>query len=208
MNINYQKIATFKNHKYWYGGKGQIATKTLADALQKQNPTVWTKSYYNKAIKDIDGKTRVSDCSHLVCYTYGISDIGSYQIKEKYKEWNGKPKNGMILWRKGHVAIYWNGKAVQMKGIDYDYQEIEISKDKYTKVLYDPNINYDGDLGWNKDSNGWWYRYKEGKGKETYYNSGIYIIDGKYYAFDSNGYMIETIEKIEITKDGNLEVKK
>lgn len=198
--------------KYWYGGKGETATADLAKRLQKENPSVWTDSYYNKAIKDIGCK--VGDCSYLVCYAYDISNISSYGIREKFSVWNKKPLNGMILWRKGHVAIYADGKALQLKGIDYDYVEKDYPVDAYTAVLYDPSVDYnsgnkEAKIGWHKDANGWYYRYCEGIGEGTYYKSGVYPCACKkgtmYFAFDNKGYMITDINKLYITDYGNIE---
>lgn len=39
---------------------------------------------------------------------------------------------------------------------------------------------------WQKDANGWWYRYNDG----TYVNSGIYEIEGDIYIFDGDGYIL------------------
>lgn len=203
-----RRARELKNFKYWYGGKGEIATKTLANRLRKKNPGVWNSVYYNKALKDINGKTRVGDCSFLVCHAYNINNIGSYQIKDKYKIWKGQAKNGMIAWRKGHVGIYCDGKILQLKGIDYDYQELDADKDTYAAFLYDESIDYDSkneQIGWHLDKNGWWYRFKEGTGHGTYYENTIEKINGKFYAFDSAGYMIDDITKMKINKNGNIE---
>lgn len=214
-----KRAKTLKDYKYWYGGKGEIATVDLANRLRRQNPHNWTDSYYKKALKDIDGRTRVGDCSFLVCYAYKVGMIGSYQIVERYKEWKGKPKNGMILWRPGHVAIYCDGKAVQLRGIDYDYVERSLDVDKYKKVLYDINVSYDSNeqvqdinVGWYEDEKGWWYRHTEGTGKDTYCHDGIFLLNtsrGKmFFAFDSDGYMVTDINKLYITGFGNIEYKK
>ena len=135
-----------KGYKYWYGGKRELATVPLANRLRKENPSVWDDAYYNKAMQDVINGKRVCDCSGLVCYAYGISDIGSYAIRDEYKVWNGKPKAGMIAWKKGHVGIIKDnqGHMIEMRGIDYDYCDT-----RYRKVagcmtlLYDPNVNYD-----------------------------------------------------------------
>lgn len=131
--------------RYWYGAKRQIATKALADALKKQNPGTWTASYYKKALEDIDGKTRVCDCSGLVCYAYNIPDIGSSQIRNRFKVWKGTPRPGMIAWKSGHVGIIvtCSGKVAEMRGIDYDYQENRYRKTAgLTTLLYDPAVEY------------------------------------------------------------------
>lgn len=198
---------SFKDYKYWYGGKRQIATKRLADTLRAQNPGTWTEDYYNRALKDIDGKTRVCDCSGLVCACYGIPDIGSYQIREKYPVWNGKPKPGMIAWKKGHVAIIkdYDGHIIEMRSQAYDYQDTRYRKEAgLMTLLYDPNVDYDageevedvseiiteeGKSGWHNDGFGWYYRHTEGFGPDTYYHDCFAEINGHKYCFDSEGYI-------------------
>lgn len=206
-------------YKYWYGGKGETATVSLADRLKRENPGVWTDLYYSRAMQDIGRK--VGDCSFLVCYAYNRNMISSYSIAEKYKEWKSQPKNGMILWRPGHVAIYGDGKCIQLKSQAYDYVETNYKDDSFSKVLYDPNVDYDyidvpqanadAAIGWHYDGKGWYYRYKTGTGKGTYYAQGVFLCNTKqgaqYYAFDKNGYMIRDINKLYITDYGNLEVK-
>lgn len=133
-----------QSYKYWYGAKGQVASITLADSLRNGQYTrsVWTQQYYNEAILDIDGITRVGDCSFLVCHAYGIQQIGSSQINRQFPIWEGQPKDGMILWRSGHVAIYSQGNAIQLRGISSDFQILPITTDIYTSVHYDPRLIY------------------------------------------------------------------
>lgn len=139
------KAMELKACKYWYGGKRQKATKELADTLQKQNPTVWTATYRAKAEADIKAGAMVCDCSGLVCYAYGITDIGSSAIKEKYKVWTGSPRPGMIAWKQGHVGIIktCSGKVIEMRGIDYDFCDTRYRKTAgLMTLLYDPNVEY------------------------------------------------------------------
>lgn len=134
-----------KNCKYWYGGKRQKATKELADILQKQNPTIWTSTYRAKAEADIKAGATVCDCSGLVCYAYGISDIGSSAIKEKFKVWTGTPRPGMIAWKQGHVGIIktCSGKVIEMRGIDYDFMDTRYRKTAgLMTLLYNPEVEY------------------------------------------------------------------
>lgn len=178
--INYgtqavQRAQELKNYKYWYGGKGQVASVSLAKQLKAQNPSVWTDSYYQKAIKDVDGTTRVGDCSYLVCYAYNISQIGSYQIAESFDEYNGDPENGMVLWRPGHVGIYNKGKVIELKGIDYDYMDSnDYKKDEWKKILRNKVVKYgtSDELaeGWHFWTAGPWYRHSVGTGVDTYYH--------------------------------------
>lgn len=48
--------------------------------------------------------------------------------------------------------------------------------------------------GWEKDNVGWWYKHKDG----SYPKAGWEQIEGKYYYFDENGYMLHD----SITPDG------
>lgn len=187
--------------KYWYGGKRELASRALADRLKKENPATWTDKYYNTALKDIDGKTRVCDCSGLVCYAYGISDIGSYNIKEKYSVWAGTPRAGMIAWKKGHVGIFsadgWTAPIIEMRSQAYDYQNTRTYKEcGFTAVLYDKAIDYDKyddlSIGWHRDAVGWWYRHTRGTGPATYYHDCFITLDDRHrYCFDSDGYICE-----------------
>lgn len=139
-----KRAQELKKYVYWYGGKRQKCTQTLLNTLAKQYPSVYTSTYIAKCKKDIDGETRCCDCSGLASYAYNISDLGTYGLKEKYKEWTGEPKNGMMVWKKTHVGIYNDGKVIEMKGVDYDYTENRTyQKSDWTAVLYDPNVDYE-----------------------------------------------------------------
>ena len=47
-------------------------------------------------------------------------------------------------------------------------------------------------LGWKQDEKGWWYKDSE----TTYKKDGVYSIDGNYYAFNAEGYMITGWQEI------------
>lgn len=184
---------------YWYGGKRQKCTVALASALMKQNPNVWTDSYYKKAVRDIHEQKSCCDCSGLVCYAYDRTDIGSSQIKRKYPVWGGVPCAGMIAWKPGHVGIFardgWDSPVIEMRGIDYDYKETRTFREcGFTCVLYSPYVDY-GDsgkkTGWHSDAAGWWYRHTYGAGSDTYYHDCVKIINGHCYIFDHEGYICE-----------------
>lgn len=198
-----EKAREKKNYKYWYGGKGEMASAALASSLMRQNPNVWTNAYYLKALEDIRTHETVCDCSGLVCLCYGIGHIGTYQMGRGgygLKEIPiGMAKPGMIAWRDGHCGIIIDDDmhVAEMRGIDYDYQESRtFAQAGFTKVLYMPGVDYstpdDGtSVGWHSDNTGWWYRHKKGRGPETYYHDCVKIINGHCYAFDSNGYICE-----------------
>lgn len=188
-----------RGYKYWYGAKREKATAALAGSLKSQYPGVWTEDYYQKALKDCDGRTMVADCSALVCGAYGIKDKGSYQLVYSMSEWTGVPRAGMVGWKKGHVGIFrsdgWDSQILEMRGIDYDFQAVRSYKTcGFTKVLYDPSIDYGQggykSIGWHKDDGGWWYRSVFGVGDGTYYKSCCKIIDGHAYIFDADGYIV------------------
>lgn len=151
----------YKHYAYWYGGKGEKATQSLLDRLAKQNPGVYSTRYYETCKNDIQQGKFVCDCSGLVCYAYGISQIGSYQIKEKFIEWKGEPKEGMIAWRPGHVAIFRkNGYIIEMQGQSTDFRDDRHYKEAdIQKILYSPSVNYDCE--------------------ELYVTSGWHLINGK-----------------------------
>lgn len=183
---------------YWYGGKGQLATRTLAEQLKRENPGVWTESYFNTALKDVAAKRRVGDCSYLVCYAYNRSQIGSWAISEEYAEWDDKrkPKDGMILWRPGHVSIYDDGKVLELASQSVDFRIKEYVSMEWDKVLYSNKVDYDFEYekGWHKDDRGWWFAYGTRKG-EYYRDVVVGLPDmfglGYYgnYAFDDEGYV-------------------
>lgn len=202
-----KRASEWSSYKYWYGGKGEIASVSLADRLRRENPSVWTSSYYNKALKDIDGKTRVGDCSGLVCHAYGIGDISSYGIKDKYTAWSGNPMDGMILWRKGHVGIYEHGKVHELKGIDYDYKFNAYNASEWLSTLYDKNVTYTEhgyDIGWHRsaDTGKWWYQYSTDD--DGYYKNRVVRINGQYYAFDKDGWMKEGNAIIIMDENGEI----
>ena len=193
--------------KYWYGGKGEVASVSLANRLRSENPNVWTDSSYKKALKDVDGHTRVGDCSYLVCHAYDRSMIGSYEIVERYPEWIGTIRDGMILWRKGHVGVYENGHVHELRGIDYDYQFSLYDPDRWSKVLYDTKVSYVSWVypeGWNQNqlTGEWWYQY--GPGEDDYFRNRVVRINGDYFAFRDNGYMVCGKATIETNEDGEI----
>lgn len=196
------RARSLSNMVYWYGGKRQKCTTKLAIRLMGQNPSVWTDSYYKKAVRDIHNQKSCCDCSGLVSYAYGIPDIGSNQMKQRYHEYFGTPRAGMIAWKHGHVGIFsidgWDAPIIEMRGIDYDYQEKRTFREcGFTHVLYDPDVSYstqeDEELrvGWHSDLTGWWYRHTYGTGPDTYYHDTARIINGHCYLFDSDGYICE-----------------
>lgn len=197
-----------KNVKYWYGAKGQLATIELANMLRKNNPSVWNDYYYNKAISMIDGKTIVGDCSYLICYAYGVPQIGSSQIKEQSiscTNIDGKLFDGAVLWKQGHVGIYINGIVCHLKNISEGLKFERFSKNLgFTHILKFKNlesncikqwcykgkeasymIKSDGNIlieGFYKLGNEWYYQHPNRHGLSTGFNE---INGNTYFFYDS-----------------------
>lgn len=136
------KARSLSGYKYWYGGSGEVANVNLANRLRNSYPNIWTSSYYQKAMADVSAGVRVGDCSFLVCYAYDIPRTSSANLKNIFPTWGGSPKDGMILWRPGHVGIYWSGKVIELVGIDVDYRESAYDASRWQAVLYDKNRKY------------------------------------------------------------------
>lgn len=144
VNMILSRAHSLKSYVYWYGGKRTRCTDALLQRLSKAYPNIYTASYIAKCKADIKAGKSCCDCSGLVCYAYGISDIGSSQMLAFFKKWDKKPKNGMILYKKGHVGIYENGRILEMRGVDYDYQSSRTYKSQdWLFILYSPEVDYD-----------------------------------------------------------------
>lgn len=141
---------------YWYGGAGQTANQALLDSLTASYPSTYNdtnNNYITKCKADIKAGKQVGDCSYLVNYAYGKASPGNHgsgsgAIANSYSLYGVPgsitPKDGMILWKAGHVGIYWDNKVIELRGIDYDYKEDAYDlKRGWKKILYDKNISYD-----------------------------------------------------------------
>lgn len=192
-----------ENHRtfvYWYGGKRDKCTKSLANALKRAYPSVWTDSYYNAALEDVSAGRKCCDCSGFVCGAYGCPDIGTSAMREKFSVYNGIPLAGMIAWKRGHCGIFladgWNSPIAEMRGLPYDFQgNRTFSEAGFTKVLYSKDVNYDGFTsnripGWHVDTIGHWFRHTEGTGPDTYFHDTVQNICGHVYAFNHSGYVV------------------
>ena len=111
MNVNEgtrvaQKIV--KTHRYLYGGKGQQYTTALVEKLAKAYPKTFTASIKKEALKDADKGYLAGDCSFLVCSAMGLSMMSSAVLKSqavmKLRIQKSLAREGMCLWREGHVA--------------------------------------------------------------------------------------------------------
>lgn len=192
-----------ENHRtfvYWYGGKREKCTRALADALRRENPSVWTNSYYTLAMLDVDAGRKCCDCSGFVCGAYSYPDIGTSKMREVFSVWPNTPCAGMIAWKRGHCGIFladgWDSPIAEMRGIAYDFQGRRTFKEAgFTKVLYSKSVDYgrfnDAALiGWHTDSIGHWYRHTPGTGPSTYFHDTVQNIAGHVYAFSHEGYVV------------------
>lgn len=130
---------------YWYGGKRQKCSTALLNQLAKLYPGVYTKSYTAKCKQDIANGLYCVDCSGLVCGAYRIDDIGTVQMEtdSRFKRWTGEPLNGMIVWRKSHVGIYYNGYVIEARGVDYDVTTNRKYKaSEWSRVYYVAGTDY------------------------------------------------------------------
>lgn len=207
------RAQSLSKYKYWYGGKRELASVSLAKRLKSENPSVWTDSYYQEALKDVDGVTHVCDCSGLVCYAYGIGDVGSYTIREKYTTYSGTPRSGMIGWKKGHVGIFsadgWDAPIIEMRSQAHDYRcSRTFAQCGFTHVLYDKAVDYMAEdvtaVGWHKDVGGWWYRHTRGTGPATYFHDTFETINGHQYVFNNEGYICSLVPVSESSNEGWL----
>lgn len=113
---------------YAYGFKYETITKAKVESLASQYPSVYTASIKNLVLGKV-GKTGI-DCSGYVCRAFGLSNIGSSQLMAKmtnqYKVSDAsKIKNGMIIWRQGHIALLEVDETgipwvLEAKGTSYD----------------------------------------------------------------------------------------
>lgn len=184
---------------YGFKHKDNPVNNSKIDSLRKQYSSVFTNSYYSKALT-FAGKNAI-DCSGLVCYAWNIADIGSWNIHDlpltnsDYKLTNiaDNMEIGSAVWKTGHCGIYiGDRKVIEARGIDYGVVITDLFSRSWEKAIIptfekDIEVDYEN-LGWNEDTLGWWYA--TGTKKGDYYKNTITVIDGKSYAFDNEGYLI------------------
>lgn len=223
---NYKDLINFVNNKigthYLYGYKGEIITAQKNTQLKKQYPGIWSNDYIKKANSWIG--QYACDCSGLISWFTGIIR-GSSQYKEtatQIKKYNKgmdlSPYIGWAAWRQGHIGIIVGPDDIaEARGINYGTVKTKASQRNFTHILKLCDIDYnkkndETQIGWYKDSHGWWYRHTIGTGPETYYHDGIFMVPTSrglmFFGFDSNGYMLENINDFYITDFGNIEVKR
>ena len=69
---------------------------------------------------------------------------------------------------------------------------INITNGKYCKAYK---------VGWNKSKGGQWWYSTDGTDK-SYYANGVYLIDGKQYAFDADGWLVMHTGRFTTDDDG------
>lgn len=164
----------YKGFVYWYGGKGQKCTSALLNSLAKTYPSVYTLIYRNKCKQDIAAGKSCIDCSGLVCRAYGIGDLSTYQMAKdgRFKKYTGTPLNGMIVWKPSHVGIYYNGKVIEARGIDWDVTTSRTyRKSDWTCVYTVEGVEY---MAANKTTS-----KKTAKTAVSYLQAAMDVINGK-----------------------------
>lgn len=131
---------------YWYGAKGQKCTADLLFKLAAANQSVYTTSYVSACLKDIKAGKSATDCSGFVSMLYGWGGLGTYTIKAQadVHTYTGTPKNGMMLWKKTHIGIYYNGKVLEARGKAYGLTKTrDYKKSDWEAVLYVDGYDYE-----------------------------------------------------------------
>lgn len=189
----------YLGYHYLYGYKGETITKEKNEQLTAQYPKIWKQSSYKtKANKWIGEKAL--DCSGLICRSLGWAigkDIGSYEMGEKWEDTCG-PAPGRIAWKPGHVAICLNGnEIIEAAGISSGVRVRTFKITDFKKYLNCPEVNYSyyQNIGWNRDSRGWWFADSH----TTYLKNGYYKLKYSrgedFFYFDKDGYCIITDDK-------------
>lgn len=206
-----------ENWGYVYGAKynDNPMSQSDLDRLRAANSKVYTNAYYLKAITVLKNHYAI-DCSGLVCYAYGMNDIGSWQIAElgstKPETWetiNYKATTqeaGDILWREGHVALAIDEvNCIEARGIDYGVVKSVSADRAFKKIIRmkDSSPNKYSKIGWIAEQDGkYWYAYDSDFG--SYYHDCIVVIDDIAYYFDSEGYLSEGQIEIVTGSRGEL----
>lgn len=130
---------------YVYGMKGDELTTDKLNSLAKTYPSMFTKTYKEKAKKFIGKKC--TDCSGLIGWYTGkyLSSSGLYSSAKEHNPIKtvDKAPLGAILWKSGHVGVYiGDGYCIEAKGIDYGVVKSKISKTKFTHWLVMDYIDY------------------------------------------------------------------
>lgn len=135
----------YRNYVYWYGAKGQICTMDLLNKLSTMYPGIYTLTYKRKCLDDIENKKMAIDCSGLVCKAYGIEQISTYKMPEVFTLYTGHPVNGVVVWNRSHVGIYYNGYIIEARGIDYDVTINRKYRAKdWSRLYIMPSVDYSG----------------------------------------------------------------
>lgn len=113
--------------RYVYGAKYEKHTTALVNKLAKAYPNMYTAAYKKKTLSDADKGYYGIDCSGFVCKVLGIPNVGSSQMKttavKVLKVSKENAKEGMALWKSGHIAYVGEGlKVYEANGVDKDME--------------------------------------------------------------------------------------
>ena len=165
---------------------GISEAKKLLGGWSAYTPT--SASYYKAAFRYYKKNPQIGDqiffknANGVICHTGLVYDVDSSKVYTI----EGNTSSGC-----GVVA---NGGGVFKKSYSLSYSRI----DGYGRPKYD----VEPVEGWQKNTIGWWYRYKDGSYPVLCWKR----IDGKDYYFDASGYMAsdEYIKSSNYSQDGKL----
>lgn len=164
---------------------GLTEAKKLLGGWSAYTPT--SAQYYKSAGKYYKSNPKMGDQiffkdSKGICHTGIVYDVDSKKVYTI--EGNTSGSSGVVA----------NGGGVFKKSYDLTYSKI----DGYGRPTYD----VEQVEGWQKDTKGWWYRYKDG----SYPKSCWKTINGADYYFKADGYMAsdEYIKSASYSTNGKL----
>ncbi len=206
-----------KGYVYVYGAKytGKVITVTEINQFRRDNSQVYTDKYYMDTLRMCVGKYAI-DCSGLVCYVWGVKDIGSWSIAElattqadSFDEYTYSGAQevyfGDCLWKPGHVGLALdNARVFEASGLYSGIIETARNAKEWKKIIRPKNITewYYQITGWVHEGDGsWWWADSHTKG--DYPANTVREINGKLYCFDCNGYLVGPAN-IEVGDSGEI----
>lgn len=178
----------FLGYKYIYAAKGGKYTVNQIMGFAKQYPSVYTKSYLAKTLKNAN--LDATDCSGLIYlatdkqHLYGSSQLYNLAKKSGIILSVDEAPEGSILYRKGHVGIKISDtKQIESRGVDYGVVITNITSQKWECALLVDFIDYTPDVITNKSCK-YYIKWLQGRLNE-------YIQSGKLT--DKDGNKITTI---------------
>lgn len=160
--VNFAYKALNEKWGYVYGGKGQLMTEELVDAITNSGDKMYDSMKYREKTKAWVGQ-RATDCSGLIMdYFWWAGDdinpirllceeIGGFNadnmlnaatIKGEIDTLPERP--GTLLHRKGHVGIYiGNGEVIEAKGVEHGVVKTKLVAGKWKNWSQSPWVDYE-----------------------------------------------------------------